>query len=213
MELRRTRGLNWCVILGVLLVSAWPGRPQSPSTSPLPSASSRNAVRTINVGAARFAYYENPQAVAAGATFYLSGSQTNSVVFDYIAVTVAFANSGPSLRRPNTVNFVFVVATYRDGCKVRDRYVNSDKSNLRVVLIADDASVFESDLRLTPVNITKTRNGNLCTEMYLFEMPFDSLTKLASSRKGTLTLGPRSLSFARNHLDSLKVIVDGIGRY
>lgn len=203
---------NLCALIVFLMVCAGPGHTQSPAGSTQPSIPSRNPIRTIKVGDARFDYYENP-AVAASSTFYLSGSHTNSLVFDFIGVTVAFANPGTSLRQPSRVNFHFVVATYRDGCKVRDRYASSDKSSLRVVINADEVSVFESDLPLAPVNVTQTRNGNLCMEMYFFEMPFDSLTRLASAGKATFAIGPRSLGFQRKHLDSLKVLVDGIGRY
>ena len=203
---------NFRALLVVLMVCAGSGHAQSPAGSTQPSVPSRNPIRTIKVGSARFDYYENP-AVAASSTFYLSGGHRNSLVFDFIGVTVAFANNGTSLRQPTAVNFSFVVATYRDGCKVRDRYANSDKSNVRVVVIADEVSLLETDLPLAPGNVTQTRNGKMCMEMYWFALPFDSLTKLASARKATFAIGPRSLGFERRHLDSLRVIVDGIGRY
>jgi len=133
------------------------------------------------------------------------------MVFDFIAVTIAFGNRGPALRQPATVHLNFVVATYRDGCKIRDRY--ADNSQLRVAIISDAVAIYETDLPLNRASETKTRNGNLCMEIYDFEMPFDSLSKLAATRKATFIVGPRSVSFQQKHLDALKVLVGGIGRY
>lgn len=195
----------------VLLVGVWPIHAQLPNQNPQSATARRNPVRTVKVDRARFDYYENPQVVAASTTFYLSGSQTNSLVFDFIAVTVAFGNRGTSLSQPAAVDFHFVTATYRDGCKIRDRY--ADKGRLRVALIADGVSLHETDLILTDVGETKTRNGKLCMEIYGFQISFDLLTKLASARRATFFLGPRSLGFQREDLDAVKVLVNGVGTY
>jgi hypothetical protein len=207
-ERKMAARLDWLIAVFVLISSV--AVAQSPTASPEPAAS-RNPVRTIKIDRTRFDYYENPQSVAASTTFYVSGSETNSLVFDFIAITIAFANHGLSLRPPTTVNFHFVVATYRDGCKIRDRY--ADNGRLRVTLGADDVSLYQTDLVLTVVSETKTRNGKMCLESYGFDMPFESLSKLVAARKASLTLGPRSLDFQRKHLDALKVLVNGIGRY
>jgi len=199
-----TTGLVWFLALLILLNWNWPVNAQSANES-------RNPVRTAKIGLARFDYYENPQAVAASATFYLSGSQTHSMVFDFVAVTVAFVTRGASLQKPSAVHFNFAVATYRDGCKIRDRY--ADKGLLRIALMADDESAFETDLTLTRASELKTRNGKMCMEVYAFQMPFDSLVTLASAGKASFILGPRSLGFQRKQLDALKVLVNGIGRY
>jgi hypothetical protein len=74
-------------------------------------------------------------------------------------------------------------------------------------------SLFETDLPLAPGNVTQTRNGKMCMEMYWFALPFDSLTSWHQPGRRPLAIGPRTLGFERKHLDSLRVIVDGIGRY
>ena len=169
--------------------------------------------KTIKLGKARFDYYENPEAVAASTTFYVSGSETKSHVYDFVALNVAFYNRGKSLMKPSAVHFSIYTATYRDGCKFRERYANQNRHLLEVNLITNDLLLFQVDLALTPTSVRDTRNGKLCMESYRFTTSFEQFVQLTQGRKAKLNLGTREFTIKANHLDALRAMVNGIGRY
>ena len=176
-------------------------------------ARGRGPTKTIKLGKARFDYYENPEAVAASTTFYVSGSETKAHIYDFVALNVAFYNRGKSIMKPSAVHFNVYAVTYRDGCKFRERYANQDRHLLEVNLITNDLSLFQVDLALTPTSFRDTRYGKLCAESYHFTTSFDQFVQLTQGRKAKLNLGSREFTIKANHLDALRTMVNGIGRY
>lgn len=76
---------------------------QSPSATQIHPG---QPVKTIRIGKANFSYYVIPEAVAAHASFYVSGSERTSLVFDFVALTVSFSNPGKHLIEPSSVEFL-----------------------------------------------------------------------------------------------------------
>lgn len=196
-----------------LLVAASFGRSQSPDESKNLPGPKHDPIRVIKIDKTRFSYYGTPEAVAASTTFYISGSEGTSVVFDFVGFTASFYNAGKQLRQPSFVQINLVASTYRDGCKYKDKYANPDNHKLHVSIFADNQSLISTDLPLPPTSIRQTRHGNLCTEVYQFEIPYEQFVQLTGARNAAVTLGTREFEIKKDHLSSLRVMKDGVGRY
>ncbi|HEY6045523.1 MAG TPA: hypothetical protein VIU65_02905 [Pyrinomonadaceae bacterium] len=171
------------------------------------------AARTVKIGRTRFYYYEKPEAVAATTSFYISGSETKSGLFDFVALTVAFYNRGPRLTTPSVVRFNIFAATYRDGCKYRDKYANQATPKLHLNILADEKSLFAADLSVGQVGEVETRHGHVCSEMYIFEMTYEQFLTLLAARKAEMSLGTRAFKLKGDHLTAMRTMKHGIGQY
>jgi len=194
-----------------LLLSISSGLAQSSSGSANPR--SHAPVRSIKIGKASFHYYAEPEVVVATTTFYISGSETKSVLFDFVALTAVFYNPGPRLATPQSVRFNVAASTYRDGCKYRDQYADHSTNQLHLNIVADEQSVFATDLKTEQVGEVMTRHGKVCSELYGFELPYEKFERLVEARKAAVMLGTRSFELKHDHLEAMRTMKTGIGRY
>jgi hypothetical protein len=196
----------------LLTVASW-ACAQSSAQTQMPTERNRSPTKTIRIGKANFYYYQSPDAVVATTSFYVSGSERTAGVFDFVALTVFFYNPGKNLVEPSVVRFNVVASTYRDGCKYKDKYADKNLNQLRLSVFADQQSIFSTGLSLPPTAIVNTRNGKMCTELYGFQISYQQFVRVTDARKAAMSLGIREFKISEDHLNTLRTMKDGIGRY
>ena len=190
--------------------SAWS---QSNPPAPTVNAPKRGPARTVQLGEVFFYYYETPEASAATTTFYLSGSKSKSMTFDYVAMNAIFVNTGAKLTTPDFVRLIIFAGTYRDGCKYQDRYANKINGHLALNIVADQQTVVSQNLPLTQTASMETRKGKLCTEWYDFQLSYDQFVRLSMAKEAQLSLGTRQFEIKDPHRAALRTMSSGIGRF
>jgi hypothetical protein len=188
------------IVLMLVLIVTILNYAQSPGATQIHTG---QPVRTIKIGKASFSYYEIPEAVAAYATFYVSGSERSSLYKDFVALTVHFSNRGKNLTVPSSVQFDFDATSYRDGCKYKD--------NHHLIISVDNQPLLSTDLSL--VQASTNENLKRCIELYAFQMPYEQFVQLANARKVELRLGIKEFQLKEDHLKALRTMKDGIGHY
>jgi hypothetical protein len=197
----------------LLLTIASPAPSQSLLEMQMPDDRNHSPTRTIKIGNASFYYYQTPEAVVATTSFYVSGNGRTAGVFDFVALTIFFYNPGKNLVEPSVVRFNVVASTYRDGCKYKDKYADKNLNQLHLSVFADQQSVFSTGLSLPPTTIVNTSNGKVCTELYGFQISYQQFIRLTDARKAAMRLGIREFKISEDHLNALRTMKDGIGRY
>ena len=185
--------------LALVLTVAVLSYAQSPSDTQI----RRGPVKTIRIGKASFSYYETPEAVAAHTTFYVSGSERTSLVWDFVALTVFFSNRGKHLTAPSSVQFNLNATTYRDGCKYKDSH--------HLIISADNQTLISTDLSWAQVSTNE--HLRRCIELYTFRMSYEQFVQLANAKKVDMKLGRKELNLKEDHLNALRTMENGIGHY
>jgi hypothetical protein len=189
------------ITLALILNVAVLSRAQSPDAAQVHPG---QPVKTIIIGKARFSYYEMPEVTAASASFYINGA-TTAHLKNFVGLTAIFGNHGKSLTAPSCVRFLLTAATYRDGCMYRDDH--------HLTITLDKEALISTDLSTTPVSTRETRFGKVCTELYEFSLSYEQFLQLAGAKKVRLAFGPKEFGLKEEHLNALRTMRDGVGRY
>jgi hypothetical protein len=118
-----------------------------------------------------------------------------------------------NLTTPSFVRFNIAAATYQDGCKYRDKYADKTTNQLHLDVLGDGQSVFSTELNLHGARLLNPRQGQICSELFEFDMPYQPFARLLEAREVVVTLGGREFPLKGEHLSALRTMKNGIGKY
>lgn len=193
---RRPTSRRRILILWLLVLS---GGAAAAAQAPPPQID--QPVKTIKAGAVSFSHYEQLDAVAAAATFYLDGSARTAYYKNFIALTVLLANRDKHLPTPSAIQFKLAAMIYRGGCKYKD--------NHQLVLATDERPLLSTELRAPQVSVRVAQ----CLELYEFSMPYEQFIELTNARQAWLGFGDKKLKLKATQLAALRTMTRGIGQY
>lgn len=165
------------------------------------NAQSRSAqpIQTINRDGASISYYENPSAVAVGATFYVIGSQRNFRWRDFLALSAAFVVRGQTVTEPDSVKVHFVSSTRTKGGK----YV----ANHRLTILTDGNILLETDLAVAPAD---NERGGKIEFLEVPPIPFKQFAALSLAKEVRMKLGSSEFKLKKKHLEALRSMLKNV---
>ncbi len=164
-------------------------------------AQSAQAVKTVNRRGAKVFYYENPPVVAVAATFYVIGSQQDSMWRDFLALTANFVVRGWTVTEPQFVQFHFVSSTRTKGGKYG--------TNHRLTILTDGELLLSADLVVGPP--VPNRRGGSVETLALPQMSFKHFAELAQAKEVRMRLGSTEFKMKNKHLEALRSMLTSIG--
>jgi hypothetical protein len=162
---------------------------------------SAQPIKTINRGRAKVFYYENPKAVAVATSFYVIGSQKNSLWRDFMAITANFVVPGPTITSPRFVQLHFAATTRTKGGKYG--------SDHRLTILTDGKLLLSTDLEGGPA--VDNRRGRYMEVFDLPQMTFEQFSAIAEAKQVRMTLGPTKFKLKNEHLEPLRNMLESIG--